>query len=130
MTDPITDMFNRIKNAQAVNHPTVRIPHSNFKFEIAKVLEKQGYISKAAKHGRKARKSIELTLKYHEDGTPVISEIKRVSKPGRRMYTKGSDIEPVKNDFGISIVSTSKGVMAGEEAKDKNIGGELICKVW
>jgi len=130
MTDPITDMFNRIKNAQAVNHPTVRIPHSKFKFEVAKVLEKQGYVSKARKQGRKTRKYIELNLKYHEDKTPVISEIKRMSKPGRRMYVKGNEIKPVKNGFGMSIISTSQGVMPGDQAKKKNIGGELICKIW
>lgn len=130
MTDPITDMFNRIKNAQAVNHPTVRIPFSNFKLEIARVLENKGYISKVIKHGKKTRKYIELSLRYHEDKKPMISEIKRMSKPGRRMYTKGSDIDRVKNGYGISIVSTSEGVISGEKAKKKNIGGELICKVW
>ncbi|MFW6282837.1 MAG: 30S ribosomal protein S8, partial [Minisyncoccales bacterium] len=107
-----------------------RIPYSNFKFEIAKVLENQGYISKIRKKGKKSRKYIELSLKYHEDNTPFILEIKRMSKPGRRMYAKGNNINLVKNGFGISIISTSQGVMTAEKAKKKNIGGELICKVW
>lgn len=130
MTDPITDMFNRIKNAQAVNHQTVAIPFSKLKFEIAKVLEKQGFIEKIEKKGKKVKKIIEITLKYDKDKTPAISGIKRISKPGQRIYRPAVNIKKVRGGYGILVVSTSEGLMTNKEARKKKLGGEIICEVW
>ncbi|HDZ54415.1 MAG TPA: 30S ribosomal protein S8 [Candidatus Nealsonbacteria bacterium] len=129
MTDPITDMLNRIRNAQAVSHSTVDVDFSNLKYEIAKVLEKNGCIQKAEKRGRRTRKIIEITLKY-DDGTSVISGLKRISKPGQRIYLKTKKLKPVREGYGISIVSTSEGLMTGKEARKKRLGGEILCEIW
>jgi small subunit ribosomal protein S8 len=129
MVDPITDMLNRIRNAQAVFHPQVEVPFSNLKFEIAKILEKKGFIEKVEKKGRKIKKLIEITLKY-EDKMPVISGLKRISKPGQRVYSPFKKIRPVKGGRGICVVSTSKGIMAGKEARKQKLGGEILCEIW
>jgi len=129
MTDPITDMLNRIRNAQAVSHPTVEIPFSNIKYEIAKILEKKGFIEKVEKRGRKAKKSIEVTLKY-ENGMSAVSSLKRISKSGQRIYLKAKELRPVKDGYGIAIVSTSQGLMTDKEARKKRLGGEVICEIW
>ncbi len=126
MTDPIADMLNRIRNAQAVSKETVVIPFSNLKYEIAKILEKQGFVEKLEKKGRKPRKVFEITLKY----PAVISGLRRTSKPGQRIYTSAKEIKPVRGGYGILIVSTSKGLMTNKEAKRKKLGGEIICEIW
>jgi small subunit ribosomal protein S8 len=126
MTDPITDMLNRIRNAQAVFHKTVSVPFSNIKYEIVKVLDAEKLIEKVEKKGRGIKRSIEITLKY--DGKdPVIFDLKRVSKPGQRIYMGSKDIKSI---HGIFIISTPKGLMTGQEARKKRLGGEVICKVW
>jgi small subunit ribosomal protein S8 len=122
-------MLNRIRNAQAVLHPTVDIPFSNLKYEITKVLEKQGFIEKVAKKGKKTKKFIEITLKYQEK-TSVISGLKRISKPGQRIYKIFKKIKPVKGGYGTAIISTSKGLMTDKEARKQKLGGEVICEVW
>ena len=127
--DSIVDMLNRIRNAQMVEHSTVDIPFSNFKYEIAKILEKQGFLDKIEKKGRKTRASIEITLKY-DDKRPVIEGLKRVSKQGQRIYSNKDNIQKVKGGFGISIVSTSKGLMTDKDARKQNLGGEIICEIW
>jgi small subunit ribosomal protein S8 len=129
MTDPIADMLNRIKNAQAVNHPTVEMPFSNFKYEIAKILEKNGFVEKIEKKGRKARKTMEIILKYR-DKAPVISGIRRISKPGQRIYLSSGEIKKVKEGYGMAILSTSKGLMTDREAKKQKMGGEVLCEIW
>ncbi|MDP1629336.1 MAG: 30S ribosomal protein S8 [bacterium] len=130
VTDPIADMLTRIRNAQAVGQKTVELPFSKFKFELAKTLKKEGFIQEALKRGKKSsRRSLEITLKYQEDA-PQISEIKRISKPGRRFYVSCKDIKPVKQGFGIMIISTPKGLMTSREAKKQKLGGEVICEVW
>jgi small subunit ribosomal protein S8 len=129
MTDPIADMLNRIKNAQAVNHPTVEMPFSNFKYEIAKILEKNGFVEKIEKKGRKARKTMEIVLKYR-DKAPVISGIRRISKPGQRIYLSSGEIKKVKEGYGMAILSTSKGLMTDREAKKQKMGGEVLCEIW
>ncbi|MDI6592064.1 MAG: 30S ribosomal protein S8 [Patescibacteria group bacterium] len=129
MTDPITDLLNRIRNAQAVFHPTVDIPFSNLKYEIAKILEKEGFVKKIEKKGRKIKRKIEIILKY--DGKiPAISGLKRVSKPGQRIYKSCKDLKPVKGGYGIAIVSTSKGIMTDKEARKQKLGGEVLCEIW
>ncbi len=126
MTDPITDMLNRIRNAQAVAKETVVIPFSNLKYEIAKILEKQELVGKIEKKGRSPRKIIEIALKY----PVVISGLRRISKPGQRIYARAKEIKLVRGGYGISIVSTPKGLMTNKEAKRKKLGGEIICEIW
>ncbi|GAI56387.1 unnamed protein product, partial [marine sediment metagenome] len=118
MTDPITDMLNRIRNAQAVACPTVNIPFSDLKYEIAKILEKQRFVAKVEKKGKKMRRTIEVTLKYlpaealtkgGDANQPVISGLKRISKPGQRIYKKAKELKPVKGGYGVAVVSTPKG---------------------
>ncbi len=139
--DPIADMLNRIRNAQAVGYPMVEFPFSNIKYEIAKILAKQGFIEKVERKGKKTKKMIEIILKYtsrdisrmgskYQDKTPVISGLKRISKSGQRIYLDSSRIKQVKGGHGIAIVSTSKGLMTGREAKKQKIGGEVLCEIW
>ena len=129
MTDPISDMINRILNAQAVLHPTVSVPFSNFKYEIAKILEKEKFLDKIEEKGKKVKRVIEITLKY-EDKTPAISGLKRVSKPGQRIYAEAKEIKKVKGGYGMSIISTPKGLMTNKEARKRKLGGEVILEVW
>jgi len=129
MTDPIADMLNRIKNAQAVSHPMVEVPFSNFKYEIAKILEKHGFIEKVEKKGRKVKRVIVITLKYR-DKTPAILGLKRVSKPGQRIYLDSTQIKRVKGGYGMAIISTSKGLMIDKEARKQRLGGEILCEMW
>ena len=129
MTDPIADMLNRIRNAQAVGLPTVEIPFSKIKNEIADILEKAGFVGKSDSKGRKTKKDIELTLNY-KDGAGAISGLKRISKPGQRIYLPLTKIKKVREGFGISIVSTSKGIMTDKEARKQKLGGEIICEIW
>lgn len=129
MVDSISDMLTRIRNAQAVGHKTVIFPFSKVKLEIAKTLEKEGFIGKIEIKGKKVRKEIEVVLKY-EENRPIITTIKRISKPGRRMYIKKDQIRPIRQGYGISIISTPSGVMSNKEAKKKGLGGEIICQVW
>jgi small subunit ribosomal protein S8 len=127
--DQITDMLNRIRNAQAVGHAKAEIPFSNLKYEIARILEKEGLVSKAEKKGRKAQKLIEITLKY-SDKIPAISGLKRISKPGQRIYRGFKQLKPVKSGYGIAVVSTPKGLMTDKEARKQKTGGEVICQIW
>lgn len=135
MTDPIADMLNRIRNAQAVLKPTVEIPYSSLKQEIAAILEKEGLIVKSEKKGKKTKKILEVTLKYETQPgiskvTPVISGLKRISRPGQRIYTQAKKISKVRDGFGIAIISTPKGLMTNKEARKQKLGGEIICEVW
>jgi len=127
--DPIADMLTSIRNAQAVLKETVKIPFSKFKLELAKVLEKNGFVKKVEKKGRGIKRVIEIKLKY-EDKIPVISGLKKISKPGQRIYAGATEIKPVRSGYGISIISTSKGLMTDKEVRKQNIGGEVICKIW
>ena len=122
-------MLNRIRNAKAVLHPTVNIPFSNLKYEIAKILEKQGFIQKVDKRGRKTKKTIEITLKY-DNGVSAIFGLKRISRPGQRIYTKAKELKPVKGGYGIAIISTPDGLMTNKEARKKGLGGEILCEIW
>ena len=129
MVDPISDMLTRIRNAQAVSSKTVLIPFSNLKLNLAKILEKQGLIGKVNVQGRKIRKIIEIKLIY-KDGESVITSIKRISKPGQRIYIKKDEIKPIRQGYGLTIISTSKGLMTNMEAKKKRLGGEVICEIY
>lgn len=127
--DPISDMLTSIRNAQVVFHPTVNIPFSNLKYKIAKILEREGFIERVERKGRKVKKILEITLKY-EDKTPAISGLKRISKSGQRIYKSFKEIKLVKGGQGIAIISTSKGLVTDKEARKQKLGGEVICEIW
>ena len=128
--DPIGDMITRIRNAQMRSLSSVKIPGSKFRASILDVLKKEGYISDYKfLTDVKDKNSLTVNLKYN-NGNPVIKEIKRVSKPGRRIYAKADSIPRIQNGLGLAIVSTSKGIMSDYEAKNNNVGGEIICKVF
>ncbi|MBX4199678.1 30S ribosomal protein S8 [Candidatus Saccharibacteria bacterium] len=129
-TDPIADMLSRIRNAIAVNKNEIQMPHSNVKETVAKILAKSGFIANV-KVGKDVLGRKQLEIVINGDGTPAqITEISRISKPGRRLYVKANEIPVVKRGRGIVVVSTSQGMMTGDEAKAKRLGGELICKVY
>jgi len=128
MTDPIADMFTRIRNAQATAKPTVRMPGSRVKAAIAKVLKDEGYIEDFAIRGEGAKPELEIALKYYA-GHPVIEKIERVSRPGLRVYKGRHDIPNVMNGLGVAIVTTPKGVMTDRKARQAGIGGEVLVYV-
>ena len=129
-TDPIGDMFSRIRNGQMRSLNKIEIPFSSFRSKILEVLKKEGYIINFKTSEDKDKiKFILVDLKYYE-GQPVIKDIKRISKPGRRVYSKASSIPKVLNGLGLAILSTSKGVMSDSEATKNNLGGEIICRVF
>ncbi len=130
MSDPLADMLTRIRNGQRANKKAVNSPASKLRQRVLDVLEREGYIRGYANSESEAGKpEINIELKYHE-GDPVIREIKRVSKPGRRVYSSVNDLPRVRNGLGISIVSTPKGVLSDAEARAENVGGEVICTVF
>jgi len=127
--DPINNMFNSIRSAQVVLLPQIEVGFSNLKYEIAKILERRGFVEKVVRSGKKTGKTLEIVLKY-DNKVPAISGIKRVSRPGQRIYLPTQKIKSVRGGYGFSIVSTSKGLMTGSEAKKQNLGGEIICEIW
>ena len=128
--DPVGDFIVRLKNAGAVEHEAVEVPYSKLKHAIADKLVDAGYLEGAEKHGKKVKKTLSVSLKYDENGKHTIHGVKRVSKPGRRMYTGVTDIHPVKFGKGKIILSTPAGILTGEEAKEKNVGGEQLFIIW
>jgi len=129
MTDPITDMLNYIRNAEAVQKPEVVLLFSKLKNEIANVLVQEGFILEAKKVAKGKVKMLKLVLKY-EQGVPAIEGLRRISKPGQRIYTKLDGIKKVRGGFGISVISTPKGLMTGLQAKKAKLGGEVLLEVW
>ncbi len=129
MSDPISDMLTRIRNAGNALLPGVEIPHSNIKESIAHVLKREGYISDVAVEGVVAQKRIKLKLKY-QGRKSVIDGLKRVSSPGLRRYVGAQEIPRVRNGMGTAILSTPAGILTGNEARRQNVGGELLCYVW
>ena len=130
LTDPIGDMFSRIRNGQMRSLHSVDMPSSNFRRNILDILKNEGFIKDYFIEKSENNKiSLRINLKYYE-GNPVIKEIKRVSKPGRRVYSRATSIPRVMNGLGLAILSTPKGVMSDTEARKNNIGGEIICKVF
>ena len=130
MTDPIADMLTRIRNANTVKHETVDVPASNIKKEIARILLEEGFIRgyDVIEDGQQG--IIRIQLKYGQAGERVISGLKRISKPGMRVYAANQEIPKVLNGLGISIISTSKGILTDKQARRENVGGEVICYVW
>jgi small subunit ribosomal protein S8 len=143
MTDPVTDMLSAIKNAQAVQKTSVKIPWSDLKFRIAKILEDKGFVGEIKKKGRKTKKYIDIDLKYETKEyeiekainpikvmKPMIRGARRISKPGQRIYKGTRNLKPIKGGFGISIISTPQGLMTDREARKRKLGGEVLCEIW
>jgi small subunit ribosomal protein S8 len=133
MTDPIADFMTRLRNAARAQHQDVRIPDSKLKRELARILKEQGYIESyeiQPPTGDHPGEEIAITLKYTEDRKPVIAGIQRVSRPGRRTYVDHAHIPRIQGGMGTAIISTSKGVMTGHEARQEGVGGEVVARVW
>lgn len=130
MTDPISDMLTRIRNAKMRKHSDVYIPFSKIKKEIARILKEEGFIRDYKEFGSSGMGEIKVHLKYSDDEESVISELKRVSKPGRRIYAGCRSIPYVKRGLGIVILSTSRGLMTDRRSRRENLGGEVLCYVW
>ena len=131
MTDPIADMLTRIRNGLQAGHDTVAIPASKMKVEIARILKQEGFINGYTVAGETAKdKTITIELKYGPDNQKVITGLKRISKPGLRVYAKGDNVPRVLNGLGVAIISTSKGLMSDRDARKANLGGEVVAYVW
>jgi small subunit ribosomal protein S8 len=130
MTDPIADMLTRLRNATVVRHDRTDLDASKIKMEIAKILKQEGYIRTFKFLEKGPQGLIRLYLKYADDGEPVIHGLKRVSKPGCRIYRSVSDLPKVRNGLGIAVISTSRGVLTDEQARSLQVGGEVLCEIW
>ncbi len=130
ITDPIADLLTRIRNASGAKHPNVDIPASNMKKAICKILVDEGYVRNVQTIDDKKQGLLRVTLKYQENGAPVISGLRRVSKPGLRIYASSEDMPKVMKGLGTAIISTSKGVMTDKAARRENVGGEVLAFVW
>lgn len=130
MTDSIADMLTRIRNAQMVSHPSVEMPSSKLKVQLAKLLKEEGFITDYSVKDSGNFKVLEVTLKYDEKNKPVITKLERVSKPGLRNYSKAKNLPKVLGGMGIAIVSTSKGLLTDRKARKENVGGEVLCYVY
>jgi len=130
MTDPIADMLTRIRNAVRIEKPYVEMPLSKVKRGVAEVLKREGYIWDYREDESAPAKVLHLDLKYGPNGERVIRHIKRVSKPGRRVYSRARELRPILRGTGITVVSTSRGVVSDREARQRNLGGEVLCEVW
>jgi len=130
MTDPIADMLTRIRNAQKAQHLKTDMPYSGVKKEVARVLKDEGYIESFKVTDEGVRQKLQVVLRYTEGGAAVMSGIERASSPGRRFYTGAKEIPFVLGGLGISILSTSQGVMSDREARRRQVGGEVLCNIW
>ncbi len=130
MTDPIADLLTRIRNAQMARFETVEVPFSNTKVEIVKILEEEGYIFGHSVNHTQPFATLTIHLKYQSSREPIIRCLKRISKPGRRVYTRKDEIPLVLGGLGINILSTSSGVLTGKKARIKGVGGEILCEVY
>jgi small subunit ribosomal protein S8 len=130
MTDPIADMLTRVRNASVARHREVVLPASRVKTEIARILVEEGFIASFEARVDDGHDHLVLTLKYVEDRTPVVTGLKRISKPGLRVYARKTEIPRVLGGLGVAILSTSHGIMTGQQARKLNLGGEVLCYVW
>ena len=130
MTDPIADMLTRIRNAIAANHTRVDIPGSKLKMEMARILKEEGYINNYTTKGEGAKYMIRVFLRYDARGVSSITHLSRVSRPGRRVYVGSGEIPRVLGGYGVNIVSTSRGLMSGKQARQANVGGEILAEVY
>lgn len=130
MTDPISDMLARIRNASMAHHDRVEMPHSNLKQHIAEVLKGEGFVDDVRVGDADTKKTLTLVLRYGRDRQSAIDGLRRISSPGRRVYVRHDRIPRVRSGLGVSILSTSRGVMTDKEARKQRLGGELLCEVW
>ena len=130
MTDPIADMLARIRNAGMAKHPELVIPASNTKLAIARVLVETGFLEEVRVEAREGRATLVVRMRYDDQGQPLLDGLKRVSRPGRRVYVGHEEIPRVRNGLGFAVISTSKGVVPDREAREASVGGELLCEVW
>jgi small subunit ribosomal protein S8 len=130
MTDPIADMLTRIRNAVRIERPHVDMPLSKVKCGLADVLKREGYIWDWSEVEAQPAKQLRLELKYGPNGERVIRRIKRISKPSKRVYTGSKSLRPILNGLGIAVISTSRGVISDREARQRNLGGEVLCELW
>lgn len=129
MTDPISDMLTRIRNASATNKKEVALPYSKLKFAMAKILEREGYVGKVSEKESGSFKELVIELKYKGKDS-VITKMSRISRPGRRIYAKHNELPRVLSDMGVAIISTPNGLMTNKEARKRHLGGEIICEVY
>ncbi len=130
LSDPIADMLTRIRNAMNAGHPKAEIPASNLKIELARILKQEGFVANYRVADEDGKRTIKVYLKYRADSSPVITKLERVSKPGRRVYTDSKRVPRVIGGMGINIVTTSRGVMTGKQAREQGVGGEVLCNVY
>ena len=130
MTDPIADMLNRISNGLLARHKQVTLPSSKIKVAVARILKEEGYIKNYQVTRDEPQPTLRIVLKYDDDRQPIISKIRRVSKPGRRMYVGRDEIPWVLNGMGVAILSTPRGIVTGQQARRLKVGGEVLCYVW
>lgn len=130
LTDPIADFLTRIRNAMRVGHPRVDIPASKLKVELARILKEEGYVANYRVADDDGKRTIKVYLKYRPDSRPVMTKIERVSKPGYRVYANSKEIPAVIGGMGINILTTSRGVMTGKQARSLGVGGEILCSIY
>jgi small subunit ribosomal protein S8 len=130
LTDPVADLLTRIRNGARAKHPRVDIPASKLKVEIARILKDEGYLANFKLVEEKGKKTLRVFLRYTPDRRSVITDLKRISRPGSRRYTGKADIRQVVGGMGISILSTPRGLMTGQTARKEGVGGEVLCEVW
>jgi len=130
MTDPIADMLARIRNAGMAKHQELVIPASNTKLAIARVLVETGFLEDVRVEAREGRATLVVRMRYDDDGQPLVDGLKRVSRPGRRVYVGHEEIPRVRNGLGVAVISTSKGILSDRAAREASIGGEVLCEVW
>ena len=130
MTDPMADLLSRIRNAQIAKHDRLDVPMSKLKLEVVKLLKEEGFVKNFREIEGVPVGTLRIFLRYTQDGVPAISNLERISKPGRRVYRKADEIQPVRNGLGIGIVSTSQGLLTDAQARERRVGGEILCQVW
>jgi small subunit ribosomal protein S8 len=130
MTDPIADMLTRIRNAGTARHAQTRCPSSKQKLAIANVLRQTGFLDSVKVEAREGHASLVLGIRYDENGRPLIDGIRRVSKPGRRVYVGQGEVPRVRNGLGVAVISTSRGILSDRDAREQKVGGEVVCEVW
>jgi small subunit ribosomal protein S8 len=128
--DPVSDLLTRIRNAHLAKHDRVDVPTSKLKAEICRILKEQGFIRNFKLVERRPQSVLRIFLEYDENGSPAITHLRRISKPGRRVYRGAEDIRPILNGRGLGVVSTNLGVLSDAQARDKCVGGEILCEVW
>jgi small subunit ribosomal protein S8 len=129
-SDPISDLLNRLRNGMRAGHDRVDVPASRIKEDVLRVLADEGYVGSWRRVEEKGRPILRVGLKYDHEGSPIVAGLKRVSRPGRRVYTPAKEIPEVLGGLGISIISTSKGIVTGRRARESKLGGEILCNVW